>query len=87
MPDLFMKLPAMMNSGTASRAKFCVCVIVSWIGMVDGSSGCSRKNRAPDIPMANATGMPMTSRMTKAQATSSMAGSRVQSVAPRFCGA
>ena len=48
-----------MNSGTASSAKFCVSVTVSWIGMVDGSSGCCRKNSAPEMPIAKATGMPM----------------------------
>ena len=46
MPELLRKLPARMNSGTASSAKFCVSVTVSWIGMVDGSSGCCRKNSA-----------------------------------------
>ena len=35
MPELLRKLPARMNSGTASSAKFCVSVTVSWIGMVD----------------------------------------------------
>ena len=36
MPELFRKLPARMNSGTASSAKFCVSVTVSWIGIVAG---------------------------------------------------
>ena len=40
MPELLRKLPARINSGTASSAKFCVSVTVSWIGMVAGSSGC-----------------------------------------------
>ena len=35
MPELLRKLPARMNSGTASSAKFCVSVTVSWIGMVE----------------------------------------------------
>ena len=72
MPELFIKLPARMNSGTASSAKFCVSVMVSWIGMVDGSSGCCRKNTQPEMPMANATGMPISSRTVKAIRTSSI---------------
>ena len=47
MPELLRKLPARMKSGTASSAKFCVSVTVSWIGMVAGSSGCCRKKSAP----------------------------------------
>ena len=49
MPELLRKLPARMNSGTASSAKFCVSVTVSWIGMVDGSSGMlQEEQRARD---------------------------------------
>ena len=73
MPELLRKLPARMNSGTASRAKFCVSVTVSWIGMVNGSSGCCRKNSVPEMPMANATGMPISSSTVKAMRTISMA--------------
>ena len=62
-----------MNSGTASSAKFCVSVTVSWIGMVAGSSGCWRKNSAPEIPIANATGMPITISTAKAMRTINMA--------------
>jgi hypothetical protein len=69
MPEWLRKLPAMMKSGIASSAKFCVCDTVSWIGMVEGSSGCCRKNTQPAMPIANATGMPMTSSTAKAIAT------------------
>ena len=69
MPEWLRKLPAMMKSGIASSAKFCVCETVSWIGMVEGSSGCCRKNTQPAMPMANATGMPMTSSSAKATTT------------------
>ena len=72
MPELLRKLPARMNSGTASSAKFCVSVTVSWIGMVIGSSGCCRKNSTPEMPIANATGMPISSRIVNAMSTISM---------------
>ena len=72
MPELFMKLPARMNSGTASSAKFCVCVIVSCTGIVGGSSGCCRKKTVPEMPIANATGMPINSSTAKTRSTSSI---------------
>ena len=72
MPELLRKLPARMNSGTASSAKFCVSVTVSWIGMVEGSSGCCRKNSVPEMPMAKATGMPISSSTVKAMRTISI---------------
>ena len=72
MPELLRKLPARMNSGTASRAKFCVSVTVTWIGMVAGNSGCCRKNSVPEMPMAKAIGMPSSSRTVKAIRTISM---------------
>ena len=65
MPELLRKLPARMNSGTASSAKFCVSVTASWIGIVEGSSGCCRKNTLPEMPIANATGMPSSRRTVK----------------------
>jgi hypothetical protein len=69
MPEWLRKLPAMMKSGIASSAKFCVCDTVSWIGMVEGSSGCWRKNTQPEMPIANATGMPIASSNTNAMTT------------------
>ena len=69
MPELLRKLPARMNSGTASSAKFCVSVTVSWIGMVIGNSGCCRKNSTPEMPIAKATGMPISSRTVNAMRT------------------
>ena len=60
-----------MNSGTASSAKFCVSEMVSWIGMVEGSSGCCRKNTQPEMPMANATGIPISSSTANATSTQS----------------
>ena len=72
MPELLRKLPARMNSGTASSAKFCVSVTVSWIGMVGGSSGCCRKNSAPEMPMAKATGMPISNSTVNAMRTISI---------------
>src|SRR5262245_35490107 len=72
MPELFMKFPARMNSGIASSAKFCVSVTVSWIGMVKGSSGCCRKNTVPEMPMANATGIPRSSRTVNTTRTVSI---------------
>src|ERR671918_2355011 len=43
--------------------------------MVNGSSGCCAKNSAPEMPMAKATGIPMSIRTTKAIATISMKAS------------
>src|SRR5688572_26147306 len=68
-PALFIRLPARMNIGTARSAKFCVSVTVSWIGMVEGSSGCWRKNTQPEMPIANATGMPISRKTVKATRT------------------
>ena len=65
-----MKLPASTKSGTASSAKFCVSVIVSCTGMVEGSSGCWKKNTRPEMPIAKATGMPISIRIVKAIRTS-----------------
>ena len=49
MPDLFMKLPAMMKSGMASSAKFCVCETVTWMGMVKRQLGMlEEEQRAGD---------------------------------------
>ncbi len=70
MPEWFMKLPASTNSGTASSAKFCVSVIVSCTGMVEGNSGCWKKNTRPEMPIAKATGMPISIRIVKAIRTS-----------------
>ncbi len=78
MPELLRKLPARMKSGTASSAKFCVSVTVSWIGMVAGSSGCCRKNSAPEMPIAKATGMPIRRSTVKAMRTMSI-GAAAQS--------
>ena len=74
MPALFIRLPARMKSGTASSAKFCVSVMVSWIGMVEGSSGCWRKNTQPEMPMANATGMPISNSTVNATSTQIIRG-------------
>ena len=63
MPELLRKFPARINSGTASSAKFCVSVTVSWIGMVSGNSGCCRKNNVPEMPIANANGIPISIRI------------------------
>ena len=79
MPELLRKLPARMNSGTASSAKFCVSVTVSWIGMVAGSSGCCRKKSAPEMPIAKATGMPISRSTVKAMRTISI-GAAAQNV-------
>src|SRR5262245_2896475 len=76
MPELLRKLPARMNSGTANSAKFWVSVTVSWIGMVGGSSGCCRKNSAPEMPIANATGMPSSSSTVNAIRTISIGVAR-----------
>jgi hypothetical protein len=75
-PEWLRKLPAMMKSGMASSAKFCVCDTVSWIGMVEGSSGCCRKKTQPEMPIANATGMPMTSSTRNAITTQVIAARR-----------
>jgi hypothetical protein len=72
-PDLFITLPATMNSGTASSAKFCVCDTVTCIGIVNGNSECWRKNSVPEMPMAKATGMPISNKTPKAMATMSIA--------------
>ena len=72
MPELFRKFPARINSGTASSAKFCVSVTVSWIGMVIGNSGCCRKNNVPEMPIANANGIPSSINTVKAMRTISM---------------
>jgi hypothetical protein len=46
--------------------------MVSWIGIVEGSSGCCRKKTQPEMPMAKATGIPMSSRTVNAMTTQSI---------------
>ena len=55
---LFIRFPANMNSGIASMVKDWVVDRDFWTRMVHGISGLMRKNINPDIPIANATGMP-----------------------------
>jgi hypothetical protein len=65
-------LPASINIGTASNAKFCAWETVSCMGMVIGRLGFCRKNINPDIPIAKATGIPVRRNNANAHMTNSI---------------
>ncbi len=70
MPVSFIRLPAKINMGIASRAKFCVSERTSCTGMVKGRMPpCCRKKVKPEMPMAKATGIPVSNRTAKTIST------------------
>jgi len=77
-PVSFIKLPAKINIGMASSAKFCVSERTRCTGMVRGRLGCCRKKMNPEMPMAKVTGIPSTSKATNTTKT------HVMSVPPRL---
>jgi hypothetical protein len=71
-PAPFIRLPARINIGTASNAKFCAWETVSCMGMVIGRLGFCRKKINPDIPIAKATGIPVRRNNKNAHITNSI---------------
>ncbi len=72
-PVSFMRFAAKMKSGIASSGKFCVCEIASWMVMVKGSCPVyCRKKKVPEMPIANATGIPIARKTMNMIVTSSI---------------
>jgi hypothetical protein len=71
-PVSFRRLAANIKRGIASNGKFCVCEIGSCIIIVKGSCGFCRKKTVPEMPMAKATGIPITRKMINRINTSSI---------------
>jgi hypothetical protein len=71
-PAPFIRLPASINIGIASNAKFCDWETESCMGIVIGRLGFCRKKINPDIPIAKATGIPVRRNNINAHMTNSI---------------
>ena len=71
-PEAFIRVPAKINKGTASKVTFWVWEIGSCTMVIRGNSGCCRKKVAPAIPTAKPTGIPRKSSTRKTIVTSSI---------------
>ena len=68
-PVLFIKFPANIKSGIASIVNDCVVDSAFCTTIVYGSPGVIKKNKSPEIPIENATGIPNKSKTKNAITT------------------
>ncbi len=71
MPLSFIRCPASTKKGTASSGKLWLIVAIFCTPMDIGMIGSVRKKTKPEMPMAKATGAPMTMSTTKTAESSS----------------
>jgi hypothetical protein len=68
-PEAFMRLPAKINNGTASKLTLWVWEIGSWTIVLIGRSRFCKKNKTPEIPIEKPTGIPIMRKTRNASIT------------------